>query len=271
MKGKTKSSTENQTFLERFRNLFNEKGCSQVELANAVGSYRSTVASWLDGKSVPNAYMLKALADYFSVSADYLLCSSNVRSSDVNVKAAMEYTGLSEEAVEWLHIGLDDFECDGEGISEETKKQNLEAASALIKDSTFSRMIHHLKEVSKEAYFEKVLWILHSEYSECDSPEEDSEFFYADKRDRDIVATNLIHVLEMKRPWEKGEAQKRVDTMDDDSLACDVIQALFSAKESNELHQFHAAKAFSGYIDLLVKESYRKAEQRLVKKKSDKR
>ena len=258
-------------FQVRLRDLCTENNTTQKELAIVLGVSRPTIAGWLLGKNLPDIDALAKLAQYFSVSADYLLGLTDRISPDVNLRAAAEYTGLSEAAVEWLHIGLDDFECDGEGLSEKTKKQNLETASDLIKGRTFSQMIHHLKEVSMEAYFEKVLWILHSEYSECDSPEEDSEFFYANKRDRDIVTTNLIHVLEMKRPWEKGEAQKRVDTMDDDSLACDVIQALFSAKESNELHQFHAAKAFSGYIDLLVKESYRKAEQRLAKEKIDKR
>ena len=60
MKQTTKSSAKNQNFLERFRDLFNEKGCSQVELANAIGSARGTVATWLDGKTAPNVHMVKA-------------------------------------------------------------------------------------------------------------------------------------------------------------------------------------------------------------------
>ena len=209
MKQTTKSSTKKQTFLERFRDLFNEKGCSQVELANAIGSARGTVATWLDGKTAPNVYMVKALAEYFSVSADYLLCISDTRSSDVNVKAAMEYTGLSESAVEWLHIGLDDFECDGEeGLDVQTKKENWAVVSELIQDKAFSKMIHHLKEIAQEAYLETILKILWDEYSECDLPEEDPNFRYASKEDRDIVVANHIHVLTTKRPWQKEEIQE---------------------------------------------------------------
>ena len=263
MKQTTKSSAKNQTFLERFRDLFNEKGCSQVELANAIGSARGTVATWLDGKTAPNVYMVKALAEYFSVSADYLLCISDTRSSDVNVKAAMEYTGLSESAVEWLHIGLDDFECDGEeGLDVQTKKENWAVVSELIQDKAFSKMIHHLKEIAQEAYLETILKILWDEYSECDLPEEDPNFRYASKEDRDIVVANHIHVLTTKRPWEKEEIQEWVNGMDDNALSCDVMKAMFAAEQNNELHQFHAAKAFTSYIDRLVEESYRKAKQR---------
>lgn len=263
MKQTTKSSAKNQTFLERFRDLFNEKGCSQVELANAIGSARGTVATWLDGKTAPNVYMVKALAEYFSVSADYLLCISDTRSSDVNVKAAMEYTGLSEEAVEWLHIGLDDFECDGEvGLDEQTKKENWDAASALIQSEAFSKMIHHLKEVALEAYVEKILKILYDDYSDSDLPEEDPNFRYASKENRDIVVANHIHVLTTKMPWEKERIQEWVNGMDDNALSCDVMKAMFAAEQSSEIHQFHAAKAFTGYIDRLVEASYRKAEQR---------
>jgi transcriptional regulator with XRE-family HTH domain len=263
MKQTTKSSAKNQTFLERFRDLFNEKGCSQVELANAIGSARGTVATWLDGKTAPNVYMVKALAEYFSVSADYLLCISDTRSSDVNVKAAMEYTGLSEEAIEWLHIGLDDFECDGEvGLDEQTKKENWDAASALIQSEAFSKMIHHLKEVALEAYVEKILKILYDDYSDSDLPEEDPNFRYANKEDRDIVVANHIHVLTTKRPWEKDKIQELVTSMDDNALSCDVCTSMFTAKQSNELHQFHAAKALTGYMDKLVADSHKKAENR---------
>lgn len=41
--------------------------------------------------------------------------------------------------------------------------------------------------------------------------------------------------------------------MDDDELASNVLRALLSTRKANELRQFHAAKAFTGYIDQLVK------------------
>jgi hypothetical protein len=139
----------------------------------------------------------------------------------------------------------------------------LKAASALIVDKAFTEMIYHLKEVSLEAYLEQVLGILESEYSECGSPEEDPEFRYAKQEDRDVVAANLVHVLQEKCPWrDKEEITEDVMAKDDDTLANDVFNACLSAKESNEVHQFHAAKAFTAYIDQLVTTSYTRAKQR---------
>lgn len=262
---KKKEFNSNGTFQKRFRELYNKKRATQKEMAIALGMSRPTIAGWLDGKNIPDIISLAQMAQFFNVSADYLLGLSDQMSPDVNLKAAAEYTGLSEDAVEWLHIGLDDFECDGAGLDDETKKANLDTASALIQDSMFTKMIHHLKEISQEAYLEKILKILWNDYSECDLPEEDPNFRYANKEDRDIVVANHIHILTTKRPWEKDAIQEWVAGMDDNALSCDVVRAMFSAEESNELHQFHAAKAFAGYIDRMVEKSYQQAEERFKK------
>ena len=79
------------------------------------------------------------------------------------------------------------------------------------------------------------------------------------------MVANHIHVLTTKRPWQKEEIDAWVTGMDDNELSCDVVKAMFSAEEYNELHQFHAAKAFNGYIDNLVKASQEKAKSRFGK------
>jgi hypothetical protein len=58
--------------------------------------------------------------------------------------------------------------------------------------------------------------------------------------------------------------------MDDNELSDDVFEALFAAKQHNEVHQFHAAKAFNRYIDQIVENSYKKAEQRFKKSTANK-
>lgn len=263
MARKKKIINKNSPFLTRLIELSSRESRSLEDLAEEFGASRQTVSKWLSAKALPDIDQLEKIANYYKVSTDYLLGLSNAKSSDVNVKSAMEYTGLSEEAVEWLHIGLDDFECDGEvGLDEQTKKENRAIVSALIQDKAFSKMIHHLKEISKEAYLEKILKCLCDEYSECDLPEDDTNFRYASKENRDIVVANHIHVLSTKRPWEKEQIEKWVNSMDDNALSCDVARAMFAAQQSNEVHQFHAAKAFNSYIDQLVEESIRKAERR---------
>ena len=265
MGANAKKINRDDVFFSRFLEQNSKKPRTLEELGALFGASRQTVANWLNGMSFPNADALVRMAEFYNVSADYLLGLSDTKSADVGLKAAVEYTGLSEEAVEWLHMGLDDVECDGEGLAEESQKANLATASALIQDRAFTKMIHHLKEISQEAYLEKILKILYDEYSECDLPEEDPDFKYAKKEDRDIVAANYIHILVTKTPWEKEEIQELVSGMDDEALSCDVVRAMFSAEESNELHQFHAAKAFTSYIDQLVEKSIRRAERRFKK------
>jgi transcriptional regulator with XRE-family HTH domain len=213
---KKKEFNSDGLFQVRFRDLYNKKNTTQKELSIALCVSRPTIAGWLLGRNLPDIDALAKLAQYFQVSADYLLGLSDKVSPDVNFRAAAEYTGLSEDAVEWLHIGLDDFVCDGEGISDTAKKQNLKTASILIRDRSFTQMIHHLQKISLEAYLERILWILDSEYSECGSDEDDPEFRYAKKADRDVVVANLIHVLQEKRPWEKEKAVQYVMGLDND-------------------------------------------------------
>jgi repressor LexA len=50
-----------------------EKGYSQEKVAQALGVARSTIAMWEKGASQPDHNSLKALADYFNVTVDFLL------------------------------------------------------------------------------------------------------------------------------------------------------------------------------------------------------
>ena len=266
MARKKKEFNKNGTFQKRFTDLWYKSGKTQQQLAKALGVTRPTVVGWADGKNLPDIDSLEKIARLFNVSADYLLGLSDAVSTDANVKAAMEYTGLSEGAVEWLHIGLDDFECDGDvGLDEQAKKENWAVVSELIQDKAFSKMIHHLKEISQEAYLEKILKILWDDYSDCGLPEEDPNFRYASQDDRKIVVANHIHVLTTKRPWEKEQIEKWVNGMDDNTLSCDVVKAMFAAEQSNEVHQFHAVKAFNRYIDQVVETSVLKAKSRFAR------
>lgn len=271
MARKVKDTNKNEVFLHRFRELVYEDAKSQDELAREFGASRQTVSKWMLGESIPDIDALIKMAKYYNVSADYLLGLSDTVSVDVNVKATMEYTGLSEAAVEWLHMGLDDFVCDGIGLDNEERKKNLDAASALIQTRAFSDMIHYLKEVSLEAYLEETLTIMDEEYSECDLSDESTDFRYAKKEDRDVVVANHIHVLKLENPLEKDTVEEMVKNMDDDTLANDVMGARLSAKRQNEVNQFHAAKAFNRYIDQLVKESYERARERLKKTRASRR
>ena len=56
--------------------LRKQKKLTQIELADAVGYSDKTVSKWETGESVPNAETLVALAKFYGVSLDTLVCGS---------------------------------------------------------------------------------------------------------------------------------------------------------------------------------------------------
>ncbi|MBQ7924559.1 MAG: helix-turn-helix transcriptional regulator [Clostridia bacterium] len=60
-------------FAERLLELRKEKGISQAKLAKQLEVSFSVVCYWETDRSEPTAPNLVKLADYFSVSVDYLL------------------------------------------------------------------------------------------------------------------------------------------------------------------------------------------------------
>ena len=249
---------ENEVFRARFVELYNKDPKSLQALEEEFGAARQTISRWMNGTSLPNATSLVKIAMHYNVSVDYLLGLTDTAHPDVNARVAVAYTGLSEEAVEWLHIGLDGFECDGVGVSEDEKQKNLRTASALIASRAFTKIIHHLSLVAEEAYCEKACEIMDVEHSECGSGEEDPEFHYANDADRDFVKAALTEINESRRPW----VVETIHEKNDDELAGVVMMGLLDAREGNELHQFHVSKALAGYLDQVVEAAYKRATQR---------
>lgn len=60
-------------FKLRLKDLREEKGVSQQQLANILGISQGSVGNWESGIREPNFETIKKIADYFAVSTDYLL------------------------------------------------------------------------------------------------------------------------------------------------------------------------------------------------------
>lgn len=54
--------------------LFAERGIPQTRLAEQLKVTRQAVSSWIRGKTEPNLDELAAIADFFDVTTDELLC-----------------------------------------------------------------------------------------------------------------------------------------------------------------------------------------------------
>lgn len=110
--GVSYSSVSNKSalFPSRLRQLRKEKGVSQDVLSKVLEVSKSTVGLWETGDTLPDAKSLFKLANYYGVSADYLLCLANAKTQDADIRKICEFTGLSEESVESLNkekSGLD--------------------------------------------------------------------------------------------------------------------------------------------------------------------
>lgn len=60
-------------FGKRLRELRKEKGIGQVALASKLKVSKSIISLWENGLREPGIYAIKAVCDYFNVSADYML------------------------------------------------------------------------------------------------------------------------------------------------------------------------------------------------------
>ena len=64
-------------FAQRFRELRQEKGLSMKQLAKELNTTDAAVSNWENEINEPKISYLKAIAQYFNVSADYLLGLEN--------------------------------------------------------------------------------------------------------------------------------------------------------------------------------------------------
>ena len=93
-------------FPTRLRQLMDDAGASQQALADYVGVMRQAVAQWKDGKTIPDMYNFKRIAEFFKIPYEYLLGDTD---SKVHENMALaDSLGLSDDAIETLE-GIKEF------------------------------------------------------------------------------------------------------------------------------------------------------------------
>lgn len=89
-------------FATRLNLLMEEKNVTQKEMAECLGISRQAVAQYLAGNTKPNTDVLAKIVRFFSVSADYLLGVSPLRTQHITMKKMCEQLGLSDSSLKIL-------------------------------------------------------------------------------------------------------------------------------------------------------------------------
>ncbi len=77
------------------------RGISQVELAKALNVSKQSVSNWENDNILPSIEMLVKIAQFFSVSTDYMLGLDNKKLIDVE--------GLTEEQISHIKMIINDI------------------------------------------------------------------------------------------------------------------------------------------------------------------
>lgn len=89
----------NEILPSRIRALIADSGSTQNQIAKEIGVTRQSISQYCDGSTVPNADKLLKLAQYFNVSADYLLGMTDAKTNNKDVQFISDYTGLNESVI----------------------------------------------------------------------------------------------------------------------------------------------------------------------------
>ena len=90
---------ESKSFTGRLNQLLQESDLTREEFAKRCQVSGSALTNYLNGSRTPDAAKIKPICEEFSVSADWLLGLSDVRNPSAELKGVVDFTGLSEDAV----------------------------------------------------------------------------------------------------------------------------------------------------------------------------
>lgn len=64
---------QRQVFKDNLLRVINERGLTQIEIAEAIGVSPQTFNTWVNGKAIPRMNKMQALADYFGIPKSALI------------------------------------------------------------------------------------------------------------------------------------------------------------------------------------------------------
>ena len=93
----------NSPLNSRIRDLLKYNNIKPDDFANALGVSAEAVRLWCAGYARPDIDKLLFIAYYFKVSVNYLLGQTDSQSTDADIQAIGDYTGLNDSAIHVLH------------------------------------------------------------------------------------------------------------------------------------------------------------------------
>lgn len=91
-----------EKFAPRLRMLIDAKGITVRSLAKDLNVSVGVLSDWQNGNKTPRGDSIMKLAEYFGVTADYLLGLTDASVIDTDIRISCDTTGLSEKAVKIL-------------------------------------------------------------------------------------------------------------------------------------------------------------------------
>lgn len=96
------TSMTRRKFADNLSDVINESGKSIREISEETGIATGTLSKYQNDGAEAGIDKLAKLADYFNVSADWLLGRTETRSPDTNKQAVSDYLELTDKAVDAL-------------------------------------------------------------------------------------------------------------------------------------------------------------------------
>ena len=93
-------------FPNRIKYLRQTRELTQGQLADKLGVAKQSISNWENDNIMPSVDMLEKIADFFSVSTDYLLGRENRKNTDGSV---IDVTGLSPQEIDHVMLIVEDL------------------------------------------------------------------------------------------------------------------------------------------------------------------
>lgn len=93
-------------FANRIKYLRQTRELTQVQLADKLGVAKQSISNWENDNIMPSVDMLEKIADFFSVSTDYLLERENRKNTDGSI---IDVTGLSPQQIDHVMLIVEDL------------------------------------------------------------------------------------------------------------------------------------------------------------------